>query len=131
MANYDDVIDLSQAVRGDAAPGKYLEFEFIEGLRAGTQLLYSRSERMIYYKQHVQKNYTRYACKNKGCKSKINLQANQLCVKPAKFVDHNHTNMADEYEKLMIRQDFKNLATNPNNPSSSSIQMAYSSLTEK
>lgn len=125
----DEVIDLSQATRA-ATVSRYLDIEMIEGLRAGSKLLYCLNDRMLYTKQHVGKKNTLYSCRVKGCKARVCLMPNGLCQKPDKFIDHSHYDMREEYEELLIRKDFRELATDPRNPDAT-IQSAYHNVTSK
>lgn len=125
----DGVIDLSQNARDEGdedigSQGKYLEIDMVPGLRSNAQLLYSRSEKMLYMKQHEYPDYTSYRCREKDCPSRVWLKPNNLCVKADKFKDHNHADNAELYKRLALRKQILDAATNKTNPASASIDSA-------
>lgn len=122
-----EAVDLSQNTRdggsgsSSVSSGRFIEFEIIDGARAGTKILYSSSEKMMYTKQHELKKYIVYRCKEKNCSSRLWLKPSGVCVKADKFVNHNHADMFADYNKLCVRKQITEAATN----ASSNIQQAY------
>lgn len=61
----------------------------------------------------IYKNTTKYECRNKSCKARINVLSDGKCVLAKKYLEHNHGNEEEEYKKLkalnQIKHDCENI----------------------
>lgn len=126
----DEPIDFSQGtVRSDDAieTSNDIDFEIVDGYRAGTKLLYSKDEIQFYKRRYVKKHYVVYVCSENNCAAKVFLWPNK-CVRADDWVDHNHPDMTQFRETLMFRNKMKAKAaeTGPNN----GIHAAYRQIVQ-
>lgn len=91
-----------------------MNFELICGSRRNSELLYITEQKMLYRKKSEYKGVTKYQCRQKSCKSRVNLLSDGSCVLSKGYVDHNHGDEETTYRELkalnLIKQDCQDMA---------------------
>lgn len=69
---------------------------------------------MIYKLKSVYNNVAKYECRQKTCKSRVNMLPDGICVKTKKYVEHNHEDEESAYKELkalnQIKRDCQDVA---------------------
>lgn len=100
-------VDLSQPLREtNEGERREIDFEIITAGRSNQKVLYSKIEMQLYSKKRVLKSHgggTVYNCRIKTCNSTILLTSDTTAIKPQDFVQHNHEDQRECYEKFVVR----------------------------
>lgn len=114
-----------------------LSFEIFSGNRRNSELLYVIEQKMIFKKKSVYNNIIKYECRQKSCKSRINLLADGTCILAKKYVEHNHPDEEVAYKELKalnkIKLDCQDAAgaLGGNTTAMSSIRSAFRKTCER
>lgn len=65
---------------------------------------------MIYAIKSVYKGVSKYECRQKSCKARINLLPDGKCVLAKKYVQHNHEHEEEAYRELKALNNIKKVA---------------------
>lgn len=84
-----------------------MDFEIICGKRRNSELIYIPEQKMIYAIKSVYKGVSKYECRQKSCKARINLLPDGKCVLAKKYVQHNHEHEEEAYRELKALNNIK------------------------
>lgn len=90
---------------------EYIElgFEFIEGKRKGSQVLWIPSEKQLYHKNTVSKMGRSYVCQEANCNSRVYMKADGTCVKLKNSV-HCHGEREQKQYRTRVINEMKKMA---------------------
>lgn len=81
-------------------------FEFCEGLRKGSRLLYLSNEKQIFKKKSTYRRKVTYTCYISGCEARVTLEGD-VCKKIL-GVEHNHEgDQENDFQKLKLLNNIK------------------------
>ncbi|XP_017475566.1 PREDICTED: uncharacterized protein LOC108365875 isoform X2 [Rhagoletis zephyria] len=91
---------------------EFLEFEYINGFRANSKLVYTKDEKQIYKKKYSYNKGTRYVCYNKNCCASVSIDQYERCKKLNDSHSHNHPTQELLKDKMTISKNIKEACNN-------------------
>lgn len=92
-----------------------LQYEFIQGERRGSKLLYTTEEKQLYRKKDSYKGKENFECIEKECSRRIFLDQSGNCFKCKNFEKHLHGSQEAKYSKLKFMNVIKEECAKPAN----------------
>lgn len=90
-----------------------LEYEFIDGFRVGTKLLYIKNEMNLCKKNSKLKKSVIFLCIHPKCKCRVKITANKECFRINEFA-HDHPNKEKDYKESIVLNIIKQKCGNLN-----------------
>ncbi|XP_036332044.1 uncharacterized protein LOC118743463 isoform X2 [Rhagoletis pomonella] len=91
---------------------EFLEFEYINGFRANSKLVYTKDEKQVYKKKYSYNKGTRYVCYNKNCSASVSIDQYERCKKLNDSHSHNHPTQELLKDKMTISKNIKEACKN-------------------
>lgn len=86
---------------------KFLRYEIVPGFRIGSKLLYTKDKKQFYRFNRTNKNGDAYLCAENGCKKRVHLRIDKLCIQQDKYAVHQHETKEKIYEELTVLNEIK------------------------
>lgn len=77
------------------------------GFRIGSKLLYTKDEKQFYRFNRKNKNGDAYLCAENGCKKRVHLIIDKLCIQQDKYAVHQHEMKEKTYKELTVLNEIK------------------------
>ncbi|XP_067641239.1 uncharacterized protein [Eurosta solidaginis] len=91
---------------------QFFEFEYINGFRSNSRLVYTKDEKQIYMKKNYYNNGVRYQCYSKNCVLSVFIDEQERCRKLHAYHVHKHPTQEQLKTKMQISQKIKNACKN-------------------
>lgn len=94
---------------------EFLEYQFVEGKRKNSKLLYLYSDKQLFAMKDKYLCKVNYQCMEKECNNRVSILPDGKCVRPKKYEVHNHGTVEKLFEKLNIMEKLKEDCSQPKN----------------